>query len=348
MAKLVCHGQKCKKGNVASLERHNERKNKKYSNQEIDTDRSMLNYDLIQRADESYYRSMMNLVDERYNPTGRKLRSDAVVLCEFIISSSNDFFESMPEEEQRRYFEESCRYLEDTFGKKNCIYAVVHNDEHTPHMHFGFVPLTEDNRLCAKKVLDRSVLLRLQSDMPRYLKSKGFSIERGEADSQAVHRSVREYKADMEREKIELAESISSQKEELKQIASVKSDIQTVSQIPTGRTILGGKLTMEESDYERILRLAKKQLAYESKERSLAKELAALKKENRALQSTNQTLHSQLVSEKSLHKKMKSKEQESELNELRRFKQAAEKFMSEHGLLDYFKKLFIHSNKLEH
>jgi len=104
---------------------------------------------------------------------------------------------------------------------------------------------------------------------------------------------------------------------------------------------------VEESDYERILRLAKKQLAYESKERSLAKELAALKKENRALQSTNQTLHSQLVSEKSLHKKMKSKEQESELNELRRFKQAAEKFMSEHGLLDFFRKAFIHSNKRE-
>ena len=36
MAKLVCHAEKYKKGSVPSLERHNERKNKNYSNEEIE------------------------------------------------------------------------------------------------------------------------------------------------------------------------------------------------------------------------------------------------------------------------------------------------------------------------
>ena len=36
MAKLVCHGEKYTKGAVAKIERHNERLNEHYSNQDID------------------------------------------------------------------------------------------------------------------------------------------------------------------------------------------------------------------------------------------------------------------------------------------------------------------------
>ena len=165
MAKLVCHVEKYKKGSVSSIERHNERKNMNYSNEEIDPSRTHLNYSLIQRDDENYYRSVMKLVNVRDNPSGRTLQKDAVVLCEFIISSSNEFFDTLPPEEQRCFFEEANRYLQDFFGKEHCIYATVHYDEHTPHMHFGFVPLTEENKLCAKEVIGRSVLFRLQDEI---------------------------------------------------------------------------------------------------------------------------------------------------------------------------------------
>ena len=66
----------------------------------------------------------------------------------------------------------------------------------------GFVPSTAGNRLCAKEVIDRSVLLRLQAEMPKILQGKGFQIERGEGGSAAVHKSVKTYKADMEKESI--------------------------------------------------------------------------------------------------------------------------------------------------
>ena len=117
MAKLVCHVEKYKKGSVSSIERHNERKNTNYSNEEIDPLRTHLNYSLIQKDDESYYRSVMKLVNARDNPSGRMLRKDAVVLCEFIISSSNEFFDTLPAGEQRRFFEEANPYLQDIFGK---------------------------------------------------------------------------------------------------------------------------------------------------------------------------------------------------------------------------------------
>jgi hypothetical protein len=39
------------------------------------------------------------------------------------------------------------------------------------------------------------------------------------------------------------------------------------------------------------------------------------------------------------------KKLETEVRELRKFKQLAETFLAEHGLMDYFRKAFIHSNK---
>lgn len=344
MAKLVCHAEKYKKGSVPSIERHNERRNASYSNEEIDPSRMPMNYSLIQRDDESYYRSVMRLVNARDNPAGRALRKDAVVLCEFIISSSNEFFERISPEEQKRFFEEAAGYLQDFFGKENCIYATVHYDEHTPHMHFGFVPLTAENKLCAKKVIDRSVLLRLQSEMPRYLQKKGFQMERGEAGSAAVHRSVKKYKADMEKEKAALEVSIQKKRQELSQIASAKAEIKSIDRIQTGKTMLGGKITVDEEDYKKVASLAKKQLAGESRERKLSKELSSLRTENQNIKTENEGMKAQLNQFRSVSKRLSTAVMESELKELRKYKELAEKTLSEHGLSDYFRKAFIHSN----
>ena len=344
MAKLACHAEKYKKGSVSSIERHNERKNENYSNEEIDPSRTHLNYSLIQRDNESYYRSVMKLVNARDNPSGKALRKDAVVLCEFVITSSNEFFENLPAEEQRRFFEEANQYLQDFFGKEKCIYSVVHNDEHTPHMHFGFVPLTAENKLCGKEIINRSVLFRLQSEMPKFLQEKGFKIERGEAGSKAVHKSVKQYKADMEKEKAALAVSIQKEKQELSQLASIKAEIKSVEQIPIGKTMFGGKITVDEEDYKKVTSLAIKQLASESKEKKLSKELSSLRKENKTLKTENEGMKMQLGKRQSISERLSAATMESELRELRIFKKLAEKFLSEHGLLDYFRKAFIHSN----
>lgn len=344
MAKLACHAEKYKKGSVSSIERHNERKNVNYSNEEIDPSRTHLNYSLMQRDNESYYRSVMKLVNARDNPSGKALRKDAVVLCEFVITSSNEFFENLPAEEQRRFFEEANQYLQDFFGKEKCIYSVVHNDEHTPHMHFGFVPLTAENKLCGKEIINRSVLFRLQSEMPKFLQEKGFKIERGEAGSKAVHKSVKQYKADMEKEKAALAVSIQKEKQELSQLASIKAEIKSVEQIPIGKTMFGGKITVDEEDYKKVTSLAIKQLASESKEKKLSKELSSLRKENKTLKTENEGMKMQLGKRQSISERLSAATMESELRELRIFKKLAEKFLSEHGLLDYFRKAFIHSN----
>ena len=121
MAKLVCHGEKYTKGAIGKIERHNERLNEHYGNQDIDLERSHLNYKLMECPEKNYYAAVMNLVDTRNNPTGKKLRKDAIVLTEFIISSSNDFFEELTPEKHREYFEVALGYLEEAFGKKQAF-----------------------------------------------------------------------------------------------------------------------------------------------------------------------------------------------------------------------------------
>ncbi len=54
---------------------------------------------------------------------------------------------------QNSFFKHAKAFLEEEYGKENLLYATVHMDEITPHMHYGVVPITKDGRLSAKEVV---------------------------------------------------------------------------------------------------------------------------------------------------------------------------------------------------
>jgi hypothetical protein len=86
-------------------------------------------------------------------------------------------------------------------GEKNVISAMVHLDEKTPHMHFLHVPVTPDGHLNANKIYTRESLKKLQSELPLYLQSKGFDLQRGieqAPGSAKKHLDTREYKQQQE------------------------------------------------------------------------------------------------------------------------------------------------------
>ena len=57
-------------------------------------------------------------------------------------------------------------------------------DEKTPHLHLVFVPLTEDNRLCAKEIIgNRATLMKWQDNFYEYMLQKHSDLERGESAS---------------------------------------------------------------------------------------------------------------------------------------------------------------------
>ncbi len=200
MSYLVLHMDKFKKEAVRGIQSHNKRERESHSNPDIEYGRSVQNYELHGPTHKNYAEAIQRRIDELH--LAKAVRKDAVRMCGLIVSSDTAFFAGLEPQEQRRFFEESKAFLTDFVGKENVISAMVHMDEKTPHMHFLHVPVTKDGRLHANSIYTRESLRRLQADLPAYLQSKGFAIERGVAQEQGSakkHLNTREYKQQKEK-----------------------------------------------------------------------------------------------------------------------------------------------------
>ena len=74
-------------------------------------------------------------------------RDDVVVAGSWVVTLPKEY-----KGDERRFFEETYRFLADRYGEKNVISAWVHNDETTPHLHYKFVPVVEGKK--GEKVLE--------------------------------------------------------------------------------------------------------------------------------------------------------------------------------------------------
>ena len=207
MAYAVARMQKMKVGNLSGIENHNKRKTKNHTNKDIDVTKSHLNYDLVGNSD-TYHKNVMGYINEK-KASKRAIRKDAVVVNEWLVTSSAAFFEDMEDDEIRRYFEVSKDFFANEFGEENVRYAQVHMDEKTPHMHMGIVPFDDDMKLSSKRVVTKQKLIAIQDKLPLYMQEHGFDVQRGEKDSQRNHLSVSEYKDAKEKAK-ELEENTES------------------------------------------------------------------------------------------------------------------------------------------
>lgn len=196
MSYAIFRTQKMQSNVIEKCQKHNQRENKFYSNEDIDLFRTRLNYDLHNKQNINYKSEIDKKIKERYK--GKKsIRKDAVVNIECVITSDEKFFKSIGSSETKRYFEEAYKFVSHTFGTDNIVYATVHLDETTPHMHLGVTPITKDGRLCAKDWLDgKKKLKELQDNFHSYITSKGFNLERGISSEKTEAKNInkREYK----------------------------------------------------------------------------------------------------------------------------------------------------------
>ena len=199
MSTLVLHMSKFKKDAIRGIQSHNRRERESHSNPDIDYSRSMENYDLCDNTSFNYAEAIQNRIDDLLMV--KSVRKDAVHLCGLIVSSDKSFFTRIGKDETKRFFEEAAAYLTSFVGKENVISAMVHMDEKTPHMHFLHVPVTQDGRLSANSIYTRVSLKKLQTELPSYLQSQGFDIQRGveqKAGSAKKHLDTREFKQQQE------------------------------------------------------------------------------------------------------------------------------------------------------
>lgn len=322
MSYAVIHMQKVKGNGVTGMQIHNQRERESETNPDIKKDQSHLNYDLENDGPIDYHERIKGLIDERVDQSQRKVRKDAVKVASFLVSSDKDFFDRIGEREEKRYFETARDFIADRYGKENIAYAVVHKDEKTPHMHLGFVPITEDNRLSAKDFFGKKQQLhQLQDDFHAHMMENGFDLERGKS-SDKKHLETNQFKIKTAQEKINGLETELQQKQQEKDeietsIEKIQTELQDLSaSVDHSKQVdevefkekkrLRGPQTVKlaRSDFDRMRSLAKasealkienkgiygRNVQLEKKNSNLEKQNHKLNKDNQALQKENQSL----------------------------------------------------------
>jgi len=201
MRYAIIRNEKFKRENLKGIYRHNERRNKNYSNKNINQELSYLNYSL--KDCKHSYEKEFDLLKEKYNLKGQ-IKTVSNIVCEYIITSDKEFFNSIGAEETKRYFETAYKFVCDykNLGEQYVLSAKVHMDEETPHMHLVFIPVvhTKDKKgndidkiACSEFWKEKDSYKQLQDAFYNYIKSHNFNLERGN-ETNRIHLSVKDYK----------------------------------------------------------------------------------------------------------------------------------------------------------
>lgn len=208
----VVHMMKIKSGAVGGIQSHNNREHEPKTNPDVDMSRSEDNYDLISCG--NYKRSikekLSNLVE-----SSRAVRKDAVVVCNFIVTSDNETMDALGADRQREFFQDSVKWFSDRYGADRVLNATVHMDETTPHLHIGVMPITQDGRLSAKAIFTKTEMKAIQTEFARDVGEK-YGLERGVEGSERTHLSEARFK---EQKALEMANEHGAIAQELQIIA---------------------------------------------------------------------------------------------------------------------------------
>lgn len=196
-----------KRSQIVSIDRHNRRINRNYSNENIDPARTKDNITLVGCA--GLLKTIEGQIDREVRPYGGRITANTVYCTEAVFTLP----ENISPDRSAEYFQTILEYFQEHDFR--VLSAVVHLDETTPHMHADFLDI-QDHKMARSKIWNKATLMRLHDEVPRYLQEHGFQVDRGEhldkdAKKQAK-RDIHTYKADMldqdikalEREKEEL------------------------------------------------------------------------------------------------------------------------------------------------
>lgn len=141
-------------------------------------------------------RPTRTLVTEIIKQHGGKPRKDSVEAIEYMCEASPQFFsEKDPQKFQEKvdaFVEQAMKFLQDERSGGKLAKAVLHMDEHTPHIHAHKVPIDPDGKLNNKHYLGGRDKWEGMHDLyAEYMKPLG--LERGERRSRATHVRIEEF-----------------------------------------------------------------------------------------------------------------------------------------------------------
>ena len=199
-------------------------------------------------------RDRTEAISHRIHTAGirRKITPDQVRAIRIVLSGSHeDMVRVQDEGRLGEWCDDNLQWLHRTFGRENTVSAVLHMDEHTPHIHATVVPIvtgerrkakkkqTEGKRsyrkkanivrLCADDVLTREKLVAYHDSYARVMEKYG--LQRGVRGSEARHTTTAQYYRDLIRQTGELEANVqqlqTEQQQAEQQLDEVRQEVKS-------------------------------------------------------------------------------------------------------------------------
>lgn len=289
---------------------HNERLTDRHSNPDIDTDRSDQN--IVFFRTEDITEDVKRRVADIQSRQKRKIRCDAPVAIEYMITASPEAMARLSAEERERYFAECLSFVEARHGTRNRLSTVLHLDETTPHLHMLVFPERE-GKLDAKSFFKLPALTELQDEFAIKV-GKQFGLERGVRLSELLekgekphrHQSVAVYKA----------KKLKETEKKLAELEQTTDDLAAIEAIQPQKNLFSSRVSVTQDEFETLSSqatayaatketLQKRSKSLLERERSvegrevLSNKNKRLTEQNKALIEENSRLRDALSSEKS-------------------------------------------------
>lgn len=244
----------------------------KFGNQQIDTRRTRLNYNLAPEHNQ------LDFIHQRLSEVYCMNRKDVNVMCSWVVTAPAD----LKPEQEADFFKESYSFLEGKYGRENVVSAYVHKDEVTPHMHFCFMPVVANQKrgqkISAFECVKRTDLERFHEELQHHLETKGIlcsvineatkegnkaikELKQGTARQtlQKVRRATKEEQANLKNLQAE-RKALNRDIEALKGLKDIQGKVltsQQVKDIKTEGVLLDDtKVKISKTDFENLKKTA--------------------------------------------------------------------------------------------
>lgn len=217
-----------------------------------DPTRTHLNRELVEFPDGVSDRT--EAISHRIRTAGikRKITPGQVRAIRIVLSGTHeDMIKIQGEGRLDEWCDDNLQWLQRTFGNENTVSAVLHMDEHTPHIHATVVPIvtgerrkakkkqTEGKRsyrkkantvrLCADDVLTREKLVTYHDSYAKAMEKYG--LQRGVRGSEARHTTTAQYYRDLIRQTSELEANVqqlqTEQQQAEQQLGEVRQEVKS-------------------------------------------------------------------------------------------------------------------------
>ena len=182
----------------------------------------------------------------------RKITPDQVRAIRLVLSGTHeDMIRVQDEGRLDEWCDDNLQWLHRTFGKENTVSAVLHMDEHTPHIHATVVPIVTGKRrkarqkqvdgrrtyrkkanavrLCADDLMSRERLVAYHDSYAAAMAKYG--LQRGIRGSEARHTTTSQYYRDLKRQTGELEANVrllqTEQQQAEQQLDEVRKEIRS-------------------------------------------------------------------------------------------------------------------------